>query len=114
MKCPADQTPLVRETRHGVEVEFCPSCKGVWLERGELDKIIEAATPPVVLKDPSPETEAAVGTRGPDHTRGAEFGGAKSRARDSSDKTRAKGRRYGGRFSPSEFKDFLEDIFDFD
>jgi hypothetical protein len=43
MKCPIDQTDLVRNERQGVEIDYCPTCRGVWLDRGELDKIIEGA-----------------------------------------------------------------------
>jgi len=39
--CPVDRTPLVMSERQGVEIDYCPSCRGVWLDRGELDKIIE-------------------------------------------------------------------------
>ena len=39
--CPVDQSPLVMSERQGVEIDFCPTCRGVWLDRGELDKIIE-------------------------------------------------------------------------
>ena len=51
MKCPIDGTPLVITDRSGVEIDYCPECRGVWLDRGELDKIIErsaayAAPPP--------------------------------------------------------------------
>ena len=41
MKCPIDGTPLVMTERYGVEIDYCPTCRGVWLDRGELDKIIE-------------------------------------------------------------------------
>ncbi len=41
MKCPIDGTPLVITDRSGVEIDYCPTCRGVWLDRGELDKIIE-------------------------------------------------------------------------
>ncbi|MDA7426316.1 TFIIB-type zinc ribbon-containing protein [Thalassococcus lentus] len=43
MKCPVDGTPLVIADRSGVEIDYCPTCRGVWLDRGELDKIIERA-----------------------------------------------------------------------
>jgi uncharacterized protein len=43
VQCPFDATQLQVVNRHGVEIDWCPSCKGVWLERGELDKIIERA-----------------------------------------------------------------------
>lgn len=41
MKCPLDSTELVMTERQGVEIDYCPTCRGVWLDRGELDKIIE-------------------------------------------------------------------------
>ena len=41
MKCPIDSTDLQMTERQGVEIDYCPSCRGVWLDRGELDKIIE-------------------------------------------------------------------------
>ena len=44
MKCPVckDVTLLMTE-KNGVEVDYCPECRGIWLDRGELDKIIERA-----------------------------------------------------------------------
>ncbi|HCX81995.1 MAG: hypothetical protein A3E00_02525 [Curvibacter sp. RIFCSPHIGHO2_12_FULL_63_18] len=51
MKCPqCTDVTLVMSERQGVEIDYCPSCRGVWLDRGELDKLIErsASTPPVV------------------------------------------------------------------
>lgn len=41
MKCPVDDTELVMSERQNVEIDYCPKCRGVWLDRGELDKIIE-------------------------------------------------------------------------
>lgn len=41
MKCPIDNTTLTIAERSGVEIDFCPECRGVWLDRGELDKIID-------------------------------------------------------------------------
>ena len=41
MQCPVDQTVLQMTDRQGVEIDYCPQCRGVWLDRGELDKIIE-------------------------------------------------------------------------
>ncbi|MDN4596333.1 zf-TFIIB domain-containing protein [Leifsonia virtsii] len=43
MKCPNDQAVLVMSERHGIEIDYCPECRGVWLDRGELDKIIDRA-----------------------------------------------------------------------
>lgn len=41
MKCPIDGSDLVMSDRQGIEIDYCPKCRGVWLDRGELDKIIE-------------------------------------------------------------------------
>jgi hypothetical protein len=41
MLCPNDGTVLTIADRQGVEIDFCPECRGVWLDRGELDKIID-------------------------------------------------------------------------
>ena len=41
MKCPVDGATLEMSERQGVEIDYCPTCRGVWLDRGELDKIIE-------------------------------------------------------------------------
>ena len=43
MNCPIDDTPLAMSERQGIEIDYCPTCRGVWLDRGELDKIIERA-----------------------------------------------------------------------
>ncbi len=44
MKCPNCDHTLVMTDRNGVEIDYCPECRGVWLDRGELDKIIERST----------------------------------------------------------------------
>lgn len=41
MLCPIDQSELVMTERSGVEIDYCPKCRGVWLDRGELDKVLE-------------------------------------------------------------------------
>ena len=43
MKCPNDSATLVMSERSGVEIDYCPECRGVWLDRGELDKILDRA-----------------------------------------------------------------------
>ena len=43
MDCPVDGTQLMMSERQGIEIDYCPKCRGVWLDRGELDKIIERA-----------------------------------------------------------------------
>ncbi|MEP3635064.1 MAG: zf-TFIIB domain-containing protein [Shimia thalassica] len=56
MKCPVDGTLLVISERSGVEIDYCPQCRGVWLDRGELDKII-AHSAPAAAQDYSRERD---------------------------------------------------------
>ena len=83
MQCPVDGTQLVMSDRQGVEIDYCPQCRGVWLDRGELDKIIERST------NTSPEQSP----KQMDH-----------RDDDRSDGKRKKKNKFGG---------FLDEIFDF-
>ena len=85
MRCPLDGTELRMTDRAGVEIDYCPQCRGVWLDRGELDKIIERSA--------LPTTPPQADTR--------------SRKRDDDDDW-DDGRRRKRRGS------FLEDLFDFD
>ena len=55
MLCPADQTPLTMSERSGIEIDYCPTCRGVWLDRGELDKIIERSTADQPQAAPPPQ-----------------------------------------------------------
>lgn len=55
MKCPVCDVPLTMAERKGVEIDYCPQCRGVWLDRGELDKIIERSVseePPMAASKP--------------------------------------------------------------
>lgn len=60
MKCPVDDTELAMTERQGIEVDYCPKCRGVWLDRGELDKIIERSSD----EGPSQSVGAGLGQRG--------------------------------------------------
>ena len=44
MQCPIDQTTLAMTERQGIEIDYCPTCRGVWLDRGELDKLIDGGS----------------------------------------------------------------------
>ena len=55
MACPIDGTPLVMSERQSIEIDYCPQCRGVWLDRGELDKIIERSE---AASAPAPRTSA--------------------------------------------------------
>jgi len=85
MQCPIDGTQLVMADRAGVEIDYCPQCRGVWLVRGELDKIIERSAAPA-----APQQQVA-----PQHD---------PRGGYDDDRGYRKKKKRGG---------FLEDIFDF-
>ena len=62
MKCPTcTDTPLVMAERQGVEIDYCPACRGIWLDRGELDKLLDraAAATPSTVAAPVQQTQAA-------------------------------------------------------
>ena len=59
MKCPVDQGELVMSERQGVEIDYCPQCRGVWLDRGELDKIMDRAAQMEVRSDTQPSQQPA-------------------------------------------------------
>lgn len=46
MLCPACKVELRMTDRQGIEIDYCPTCRGIWLDRGELDKLIERAGRP--------------------------------------------------------------------
>lgn len=52
MVCPIDGAPLNMTDRQGVEIDYCPKCRGIWLDRGELDKIIEKSFAETSRQDP--------------------------------------------------------------
>ena len=90
MRCPVDQdVELAMSSREGVEIDYCPKCRGVWLDRGELDKILE---------------------RSADELRG---GDRDDRHRD---EPRFDERRYEDRrgYKPKKRESFFERVFDFD
>lgn len=62
MKCPLDDSVLVMSERSGIEIDFCPQCRGVWLDRGELDKIIERSE-----SQPSRDSRPAASYQGDDY-----------------------------------------------
>jgi uncharacterized protein len=99
MKCPIDDSPLSVSSRDGVEIDFCPQCRGVWLDRGELDKIIDRATNALAGSMPY----AAPGDRRPDSRPGDYRPADEPTYYD--DGRRDKKRRK---------RNFLEDLFEFD
>ena len=59
--CPACRVDLVMSERHGVEIDYCPQCRGVWLDRGELDKILERGAAEYGARPASPPGERRPG-----------------------------------------------------
>ena len=59
MPCPVCRVPLVMSERQGVEIDYCQQCRGVWLDRGELDKIIERSAREAPPAAPPPQQPQA-------------------------------------------------------
>ncbi|WP_125099364.1 zf-TFIIB domain-containing protein [Leucobacter chromiireducens] len=139
MNCPSDGTTLLMSERQGIEIDYCPECRGIWLDRGELDKILEraqaeaaaftapqATTPqapaqPTQPAPPAPQQYAApqhyadpVPTQPAADPRHGQYGGGDYRQDDRRRDSRGGDPRYGDpryRKKKSPF-DFLGDIFD--
>ena len=84
MKCPScPDTTLVMTDRQGVEIDYCPTCRGVWLDRGELDKLLDraavAVAPPVTASASAPRGRQQPDFEDSDYRDGATHKGAKSR-----------------------------------
>lgn len=65
MQCPNDATTLVMSERSGIEIDYCPECRGIWLDRGELDKLIERSA-----EQPAPQRQQAQPQPGPNPQHG--------------------------------------------
>ncbi|WP_270373816.1 TFIIB-type zinc ribbon-containing protein [Marinicauda sp. Alg238-R41] len=85
MQCPVDNETLVMTERQGVEIDYCPKCRGVWLDRGELDKIIEKSAA-AEARGPAPRAgydERSRDERGREDSRSGSYGGHKPKKRES-------------------------------
>ena len=89
MNCPICIVPLVVTERQNVEIDYCPQCRGVWLDRGELDKIIDRSA------SYSPEI--------PDQ----------KRSKDSRHYEERDDREYSGKYKKKKREGFLGELFDF-
>jgi uncharacterized protein len=103
MKCPVcPATDLLMTVREGIEIDYCPKCRGVWLDRGELDQIVRRAAQASIAEAADPAHEAY---RDEDE-------------RDRHHSRRMDGYRYGDsrdkRTHQRRKKSFLGDLFDFD
>ncbi|CAA9565447.1 MAG: hypothetical protein AVDCRST_MAG87-1909 [uncultured Thermomicrobiales bacterium] len=132
MQCPIDQTALVMTERQGIEIDYCPQCRGVWLDRGELDKLIERShtampqTTPFRDDDdryvPDARERRYEGTRSPQGGVLGKVGEALNRRMDDDDDRRYdrddrsdRSDRYDrdGRPRKKKRESFLDDLFDF-
>lgn len=103
MKCPVcTSVNLVMSERQGIEIDYCPECRGVWLDRGELDKIIErthaqenAALAPPQPPAPTPAQPVQMTGYGHDYRAGHGHGSS-----------------HGHGHKPYRKKSFLEELFD--
>lgn len=90
--CPSCRVALVMSERQGIEIDYCPQCRGVWLDRGELDKIIERSTRDAAPATPAQPSPFSQPQRGRDHD---------------DDYARSHGKGY-----PKRKKSFFEELFD--
>ena len=90
MQCPNDGAVLTMSERSGIEIDYCPTCRGVWLDRGELDKIIERSAAPAA-PPPQPQAPPPQGYQQP-------WGGS--------------GHGHDPRYYKKRRKSFLEELFD--
>ncbi|SAL02908.1 hypothetical protein AWB77_06654 [Caballeronia fortuita] len=103
MKCPVcPATELLMTVREGIEIDYCPQCRGVWLDRGELDQIIRRAAQASLA-------EAQAGEHDDRHERGHERE-RRAHRHDGYQYGDSRGKREHGRRK----KSFLGDLFDFD
>lgn len=117
MKCPVDSIDLIMTERSGVEIDYCPQCRGVWLDRGELDKIIDRAAgslgpaapavpppaPPGRIPPPLYDLDPRRDARRPDDRR----------YDDRRDRARYEQPRYDDRRRPKKKEGWLGELFDF-
>ncbi len=109
MNCPIDGTALQMADRQGIEIDYCPQCRGVWLDRGELDKIIERTS--------GSSAATAASTRPPPAVAAVPAGLRRERDDDwdDDDDTPRSSERYEGDYRPQKRKrkSLLGELFDF-
>jgi Zn-finger nucleic acid-binding protein len=104
MKCPVCLQPdLVMSERQGIEIDYCPQCRGVWLDRGELDKIIERSAAQPAAPPQAPQQPYTPQSPQPGYT--PPYGEHQHKKKYDDD--------YHGGYKKKR-KGFLGDIFDFD
>jgi Zn-finger nucleic acid-binding protein len=106
MNCPiCNSVSLVMSERQGIEIDYCPQCRGVWLDRGELDKIIERS----LSTAPAPAAVAPQPAHYPNqnsHSQGHHSQGHHSQSHHAP--------QHGGYYKKKKREGFLSELFDFD
>lgn len=103
MKCPVCTTEnLVMSERQGIEIDYCPQCRGVWLDRGELDKIIERSTSLELTPPQQPQYATPQPQYAPQQNN---YGGGQTSGH-------GHGHGYSHGQKPYKKKSFLEELFD--
>ncbi|MEY4188800.1 MAG: hypothetical protein RIT02_3834 [Planctomycetota bacterium] len=100
MLCPLCKLELKMTDRQGIEVDYCPQCRGIWLDRGELDKILERSE----LAYRSVES------------RDTQFRGQDGTTRDDSDSWKQSNPSHGDRYDnrPRKRESWFSELFDWD
>ena len=99
MLCPTcDNVNLAMTDRQGIEIDYCPKCRGIWLDRGELDRLIEHA------ERPSPSPVASAPTQ---------YGKDQSRRPGDREQTREHAREHQHGYRNKRPKSLLGELFDF-
>jgi len=111
MLCPTCKVELTITDRQGVEIDFCPKCRGVWLDRGELDKILERSSASTPASTSRGDSAPATGRRWQNDDHDDDD--------DDNDYDDDRGRRYGQQGAgqptyPRRKKSWLGNLFDFD
>lgn len=94
--CPTCRVTLTMSERQGIEIDYCPQCRGVWLDRGELDKIIERSE---AANAPAPRHQAAPPPPQPQY-------------REQGYREHGYDDRHYGKPHKKKYKSFLSDLFD--
>jgi uncharacterized protein len=100
MNCPICHIELKMSERQGIEIDYCPQCRGVWLDRGELDKIVERSQAPGVYQQSYEHKD--------EHRSNDPY------KNNDPHRNNEPYRGYDEKYKKHKKKSFLEDIFDFD
>lgn len=114
MLCPVCKVTLTLSERQGIEIDYCPQCRGIWLDRGELDKLIERSEAQAA---PQPERAGPVVASRPQGEHRDSYSDDRRdgyRDKDYRDKDYRSGDKHGHGHYPRRKKSFLSELLDFD